>query len=971
MVRADHLLSALATLACILLSAPRVVADTAAPAAAVSASVGDYRIVQWMTAEGLPQSSVNDIIILANGEMWLATFGGLVQFDGHTFKVLDIADEGMPANRIVALAAVGAESLLFLTQQGHLGRVDRGRPVPLLPPPAPSVDTIDLLVEPTGKIYCRSTDGRVWQTDGTQAWRLVDGAASSHGPLHDFAIDASGEAWGVSGDGLVTIQGESSQPAVPVDAGGWALSPRAGGGLWVGTGRGLGRFVDGHLDTLAIHPPLEARVVAVQQSGDDALWVATQSEVSRLDRHADGTWRRSRVPLDLPRPFRVASLLHDRAGTLWVGSAGSGLYRVNRLPIRRFGAESGFAAVLGLAPDGSGGAFVASGCGDLFHLDRTGASRRVPYQDLMGGQPLGGCQISLAPGAAGRVLARAGASLLVLTNRPVETRRVASGLPAEEGPIAVNGDGSVWVISRGGHVHLVSPDGLVTRKLALSGPLVSASLAPDGALWIGGEGEVFRVLGETVEHFAEREHVPRGEVRDIVVDEEGTVWVATYGGGVGRMRGGQVARLTVQEGLPDNSVSRMIVDGRDRMWISDQPRARAIGERSRMRPCRGACIRRSSPWSSATERGVPEANFGSPAGFAEDGGRLWFGTIDGVVVRRQRPRSRSTPGRRRSASTKSAPTIGRLPLGPGGRVPPLTARLRIGFTACTNCSTPSTSASASGSRAPTRLGRRRSESHRGLVAARSGPLPFPRRGRNEDGIWSSAPAIVVSTCCPPGGRRRRSAGRRLVGALLALAVVCRVRSAASSGDTPSRSAVLEEQRQAEERMASLRAQLEHVARAALAGELATSLAHEVRQPIGAIVNNAEAVRRNLPQYLQRPAELEQVFGDIVADGVRASEVVQGLRGFLGAGGPEAAAVDLSALVREMLPLVRRELQNNRVAVELVLAEGLAARRRPARPARPDRREPRGERLRGARRDRGRPAGRRSRRRSGTVAWSSW
>ncbi len=259
-------------------------AGTAAPFAAVRGSFGGYRIVQWTTADGLPQSSVNDIVILPNGEMWLATFGGLVRFDGHAFKVLDIADEGMPANRIVALAAVGAESFLFLTQQGHLGRVDRGRPVPLLPPPAPSVDTLDLLVAPTGTIYCRSTEGRVWRTDGTQAWQPVDGAASSHGPLHDFAIDASGEAWGVSGDGLVTIQGESSQPVVPVDAGGWALSPRAGGGLWVGTGRGLGHFADGRFETLAIHPPLGARVIAVRQAGDDALWVATESEVSRLDR---------------------------------------------------------------------------------------------------------------------------------------------------------------------------------------------------------------------------------------------------------------------------------------------------------------------------------------------------------------------------------------------------------------------------------------------------------------------------------------------------------------------------------------------------------------------------------------------------------------------------------------------------------------------------------------------------------------
>ena len=626
------------------------------------------------------------------------------------------------------------------------------------------------------------------------------------------------------------------------------------------------------------------------------------------------------MPLDLPQPFRVASLLHDSAGTLWVGTAGSGVYRVNRLPTRRFGAESGFAAVLGLAPDGAGGAFVSSGCGDLFHLDRTGASRPVPYQDLMAGQPLGGCQISLAPGAAGRVLARAGASLLVLQNRPVEVRRFASGLPAEQGPIVVNGDGSVWVISRGGHVHLVSPDGLVTRKLALSGPLVSASLASDGALWIGGEGEVFRVVGETVERFAEREQVPRGEVRDIVVDEEGTVWVATYGGGVGRMRGGQVARLTVQAGLPDNSVSRMIVDGRDRMWISTN-RGLAIVDRSRMLAVTEGRAPTLEPVVLGTERGVPEANFGSPAGFADAGGRLWFGTIDGVVV----VDSEAFPFNTRPPAVRIDDIRagdGALPLAPVVEVPALTARLRISFT--TNEllypeqirfrfrfeGTDPAWVDAGASRVVD------------WTPPGPGRYPFLIEARNEDGIWSAAPATVTFDVLPAWWQTTTF---RVVGAL-ALVLLggagARARFRGIERRHADRVRVLEEQRLAEERMASVRAQLEHVSRAALAGELAASIAHEVRQPIGAIVNNAEAGRRHLAQYLQHPADLEQLFTDIVADGMRASEVVQGLRGFLQPRGPEAGPIDVSALVRDLLPVVRRELENNQVRVELSLADRL-------------------------------------------------
>jgi C4-dicarboxylate-specific signal transduction histidine kinase len=108
------------------------------------------------------------------------------------------------------------------------------------------------------------------------------------------------------------------------------------------------------------------------------------------------------------------------------------------------------------------------------------------------------------------------------------------------------------------------------------------------------------------------------------------------------------------------------------------------------------------------------------------------------------------------------------------------------------------------------------------------------------------------------------------------------------------------------------------------GELAASLAHEVRQPIGAMVNNAEAGRRHLSKYLQRPGAIEALFGDIVADGVRASEIVRGMRSFLRPHEAAWARVDLSAVVREMLPLVRRELQDHRVEVTLALRDDVPA-----------------------------------------------
>jgi signal transduction histidine kinase/ligand-binding sensor domain-containing protein len=894
----------------------------AAPIDRADRELGDYRVAQWTTREGLPQNTVTDMVFLPNGELFLATFGGLARFDGHRFAILDMAaDDGLPANRIVALAADGPDSFLFLTQQGHLGRVEAGRSALLVPPAVPSLDALALIVDRAGTAFCQLEDGSLWRTDRGHPWQGVLGAPGAPGARHGLALDEKGEAWAVWGDQLVKVAGGRPGAQVPLSEREAILVSRPGGGLWVGLRGGIGAVVGGRVARLEVVPRLEGKVSAIEPAGDDALWVATEREVSRVARQPAGSWRRNPLPLPVSPAPSIRSLRLDGKGGLWVGSAGAGLLRVHRLPTRRFGAASGLGEIGALAPDGDGGAFVASGCRALFHLDRTGAVRPVPLPAVPPGGPVVPCGISLASGPQGSAWARTGHRLLRLSANGAQV--VVSDLPSDEGPIVANPDGSVWVASRSGGVRLLSPRGKPLRDLLrLAAPLMSASLGPDGALWIGGDGEVFRVGPSGTDRIGPDASVPRGLLRDVLAEPDGTTWIGTYGGGLGRLRAGRVARLTVANGLPDNSVSRILDDGRGRLWVSTN-RGIAVVGKTELHAVADGRARTLAPVVLGMERGVPEATFGSPAGFADAGGRLWFGTIDGAVrLDAAAFPFNTTPPVARVEEVRADDRP--LPLGPTVRIPPLTTRLRVSYTAFSLLY-------------PERMRFRfrvegvdadwvEAGAEHTVDWSPPGPgrYPFLVEARNEDGIWSSAPAVVVLDVRPAWWQTAafRLAGS-LAGALLALVVVRR-RIRGIERRHAERVRVLEEQRRTEERLASLRAQLDHVSRVALAGELAASLAHEVRQPIGAMVNNAEAGRRNLARYLEKPAELEQIFRDIVADGLRASEVVQGLRGFLGAAGPEAAAVDLSALVREMLPLVRRELQENRVQVGLALAEALPA-----------------------------------------------
>ena len=81
-------------------------------------------------------------------------------------------------------------------------------------------------------------------------------------------------------------------------------------------------------------------------------------------------------------------------------------------------------------------------------------------------------------------------------------------------------------------------------------------------------------------------------------------------------------------------------------------------------------------------------------------------------------------------------------------------------------------------------------------------------------------------------------------------------------------------------MARQRNELAHRSRVMLLGELSGSLAHELNQPLGAIVTNAGAALRSLGRDRMTREKFREVLEDIVADGRRAGDVIQGIKGML-------------------------------------------------------------------------------------------
>lgn len=116
-----------------------------------------------------------------------------------------------------------------------------------------------------------------------------------------------------------------------------------------------------------------------------------------------------------------------------------------------------------------------------------------------------------------------------------------------------------------------------------------------------------------------------------------------------------------------------------------------------------------------------------------------------------------------------------------------------------------------------------------------------------------------------------------------------------------------------------RFELAHASRLAVAGELTGAIAHEINQPLGAILSNADAADLLLASGADRRDEFRAILADIRQDNVRASEVIRRLRAMLAKQPVDWHPFDLNDAVREVEPVLRAEARRRGVALDLRLA----------------------------------------------------
>jgi signal transduction histidine kinase/ligand-binding sensor domain-containing protein/DNA-binding response OmpR family regulator len=631
--------------------------------------------------DGLPSAGITKALQSRDGYLWLATFDGLVRFDGHKFEVFD--SERVPvlgSNRAIEMVEDRDGTLWILSEPGYVVRYSGGV-FTSCPPPLQGRASCDSR-QPGAPYYTKlyqDPTGTVWLGGPAGVFRVERGDAvavpglRTEGNIYSILPDRSGRLWvGTARSLWVGKDGRFRRVELPADRFDNiypSLAEDSRGEVWVGTSRGAGRVRDG------VFTPEIKGWSFVEQDSRGGVWIAVEGRLfrhyeGRLETVVDGqpgnhrlfpgdnvrigpggrTWTawtgglyRDGVPvLRLPGLLDVVtSVTLDREGTVWATTSRSGeLHAFHPARLSAFAEGLPYSAVYPVYEDRDG--TILAGGFDFFAELPPGERRFRSREILEPGSPE---TTAFLRDRAGTLWVATTLGLFISSESRFTARFTPVNDAALEGLVfcALYEDsrGTLWGGTRSGLVRREPVSGRWARFLPGQWVRVIRE-TPDGALWLGTNGGgVIRYAGGRFTAITEAQGLSSNLVRSIYVAPDGRLWIGTENRGLNRLDPGsaggpggpRIARVGVGQGLYSNGIHQILADGFGNLWMSSNQgifRARledlnaaADGQRARIE---------TFAYTERDGMGSREANGGvQDAGFRDRSGRLWFPTMAGVV----------------------------------------------------------------------------------------------------------------------------------------------------------------------------------------------------------------------------------------------------------------------------------------------------------------------------------------------------
>jgi ligand-binding sensor domain-containing protein/signal transduction histidine kinase len=335
-------------------------------------------------------------------------------------------------------------------------------------------------------------------------------------------------------------------------------------GLALNPGRPMSQYVHNIWQTDDGLP--QNYVVAIVQTHDGYIWLATQEGLVRFD-GIKFTVYDKRNTHEI-KDNNIQALYEDRRGTLWFGTEGGGLTGLREGKFFSYSTKDGLPSdiVDAIFEDHNGDLWIgtAAGLGKL----KDGKFSTLTVKDGLASDTI----IALYEDREGNLwIGTDGAGLGQYKDGRINTFTTKEGLANDlVRAICEDAEGNLWIGTRDGLSKFKAGNFTTysTKQGLASNSVLAVFPDKDGSLWIGTDGGLNRFRDAQFTSYAKRDGLSDDSVGAICEDKEGDLWIGTYGGGLNRLKDARFTSYTTSFGLSDNDVRSILEDREGAMWIA-------------------------------------------------------------------------------------------------------------------------------------------------------------------------------------------------------------------------------------------------------------------------------------------------------------------------------------------------------------------------------------------------------------------
>lgn len=604
---------------------------------------------RWTTENGLPQNTVTSIVQTREGYLWLGTFGGLVRFDGVRFTTFNTANTpALRSNRIIKVYKDPQGTLWIGAENGDVVQfADGAFRTFAVEENSPDNIPLSFLVDRKGDLWIGRTDGlrryREKRVDQSEFYPFKSGITSIVEDANDYIWLASPEG------GLLRLEDGKFINCVPGGNSGVDfysnLEIDSSGNLWSLLSGGLGIFKDGRFNVLLENELTTTRYLATLATDrNNQSWYGFYETIYRFGDGGDRLLAKYDVS-DLTRDG-IRSMLFDREDNLWIGTNGDGLIRLRPRKIKTLSTADGLPSdeIITVVEDVEGDGVWIGAVGLTYW--KQGRATVYKMEDGLPANRI----TALAYDADQTLWVGTLGGLASFKDGRITTYPDNPGVRMQVKAIYFDRAGNLWLGRQGGGLQLFrdgnfvsfgKAEGLVNDDIRFIGSDRTGNLLLGtlGGLvkvrFVCPDGGTVCLAPEKLEftNFTARDGLSNDFVRDIYEDD-GTLWIATYGGGLNRLRDGKFVAVTVKNGLGDDFISRILPDDRGNFWL--------LGNRGVFSVSRQLL----NDFADNRTNGIISTTFGmidgmlssegnggnQPAGWRMRDGTLWFAMLKGLAI---------------------------------------------------------------------------------------------------------------------------------------------------------------------------------------------------------------------------------------------------------------------------------------------------------------------------------------------------